>query len=532
MSLTEVAAAAPGPNEQSATAVAAPSGEIDLRRVRRSLIQYAPMICVVAVLCGLGLYFNAKNAPKRFESVATIQISEIPGAGLKEDARLELAGELELATQELVLGSPELSAAVRTKLGIGETADYSVVAEQIQGTAAIDVRAEAGSPELAQALVTEIIDQYSSARGAATQRALETDLASAQSLGVDQQLLVDRYVRELQTLRDSVSEDEQEPRAQIDTIDLLRKEATGRLIELERREQVIEARLANLEVGVDIISLPSFNSFTTNSGPSRAGLLGIILGGVVATLVTLVGSTIRDRVLVAGDVSTIAPNAPLLARVQRGRTHAGFANRSREAFRFVSSAVGGQLADQRPAAIAVVAADHGPGRAWASVHLASALATDGLDVALADFDVYQSRASTLLNVTPEHTTADVLIGDAKAEDSLAEVVLEGGRLRVLGSRPLPKGERSPVSSERAHNVVVDLVANNEFVIIDTPPILTVSDGATTAGVVDWTVLVVTVGLTRRRDVREALELLHQRNVSLLGVVLVSRSITRKTRARK
>ena len=110
-----------------------------------------------------------------------------------------------------------------------------------------------------------------------------------------------------------------------------------------------------------------------------------------------------------------------------------------------------------------------------------------------------------------------------------------GRLQssqVEGLKVLPSGERPPNPSEllgsrRLRGLLDELAKNADVVVIDSPPVLPVTDAAVLAQDVDGVLLVVDAGETKRETVQRAVESLRQVGAYLIGVVL-NRVSTRRS----
>jgi Mrp family chromosome partitioning ATPase len=76
-----------------------------------------------------------------------------------------------------------------------------------------------------------------------------------------------------------------------------------------------------------------------------------------------------------------------------------------------------------------------------------------------------------------------------------------------------------LSTLRTAEVLRTLGEEADYVLVDSPPILPVTDGIVLAGIVDATILVVTANSTTKRQSQRALELLEQVSAPLIGVVL-------------
>ena len=115
-----------------------------------------------------------------------------------------------------------------------------------------------------------------------------------------------------------------------------------------------------------------------------------------------------------------------------------------------------------------------------------------------------------------------MIGKAPVESVLQNA---GRNLAVLTSGPIPPNPSELLISKHAKQVIADLAANVDFTIIDTPPLLPVTDGAELATIADATLLVHRAGKTSRDQAARSIQALEKVGKKPVGVILnmISRS---------
>ena len=90
---------------------------------------------------------------------------------------------------------------------------------------------------------------------------------------------------------------------------------------------------------------------------------------------------------------------------------------------------------------------------------------------------------------------------------------------MLASGPLPPNPSELLASERATEVIRSLAACYDVVLVDSPPVLPVTDAAIISAVADATILVINMGKSTRREISRTVEILHQVHATLIGTVL-------------
>jgi len=93
------------------------------------------------------------------------------------------------------------------------------------------------------------------------------------------------------------------------------------------------------------------------------------------------------------------------------------------------------------------------------------------------------------------------------------------RLSLVGSGPLPPNPSELLASRRMIEVLTSPQSLADIVLVDTPPVLPVTDALVLSGRVDATLMVCVGGATTRKDASRAAELLRKVDAPLLGTVL-------------
>ncbi len=104
------------------------------------------------------------------------------------------------------------------------------------------------------------------------------------------------------------------------------------------------------------------------------------------------------------------------------------------------------------------------------------------------------------------------------EPALADT--EVSQLRVLAAGPLPPNPVALLSHKRLAELLQTLTGEAEYVLVDAPPVLAVTDAALWASQVDGTLLAVTAGRTKREQAQRAKEVLEKVQSNIVGAVLL------------
>ncbi len=256
------------------------------------------------------------------------------------------------------------------------------------------------------------------------------------------------------------------------------------------------------------------------------GAAGLIVGVVFALLRQLLDTRLRSR----EEVEKHLPNTPTVGTISLVRRGAQtrFKAGKRAQLR-VRLSEGGLASEEvralrtnldfvirtRPIVV-VTSAQKGEGKTTVCCALAEAMGETGKKVLLIDADMRRPSTSDYFGVVNGVGLADVLIGRSQLQEAI-QPVADNVNLLVAGS-PAPNPSELAASREMA-----DLLAEQQkaydVVLVDTPPLLPVTDAAVIARVAGGALIVVDSSKQHRGNVIEVIKRLDAAGASTLGVVL-------------
>lgn len=188
-----------------------------------------------------------------------------------------------------------------------------------------------------------------------------------------------------------------------------------------------------------------------------------------------------------------------------------------EAFRSLRTAVLFSTPNAPPRVILMTSAGAGEGKTINSLNLATVLAASGARVLLVDVDLRRPNCHHALGVENGVGLSSFLAGQAE----LASVVrtLESPGLDFIPAGPPPPNPAELIGSARMCETLEQLREAYDFVILDSPPVLPVTDACVLSREADGVVLVVKGHDTPRELVRRARDQLVQAGAHLLGAVV-------------
>jgi capsular exopolysaccharide synthesis family protein len=197
-----------------------------------------------------------------------------------------------------------------------------------------------------------------------------------------------------------------------------------------------------------------------------------------------------------------------------------------EAYRAIRTGILLSTPGAPPQVILFTSGVSGEGKTVTAVNQAVTLVQAGGRVLLIDADIRKPRLHRIFRIPNGSGLSTYLAGQSRIVDSLHEVSLNGetrddiaGKLFVLPSGPLPPNPAELLGSRRMRELLQSLRADFDYIVIDTPPVLPVTDAVVLASFSDGVVLVVRGQVTPVAVSRESRDRLLSVNAKLLGVVL-------------
>ena len=173
--------------------------------------------------------------------------------------------------------------------------------------------------------------------------------------------------------------------------------------------------------------------------------------------------------------------------------------------------------DNPPRVIVVTSAVPGDGKSTVSVNLASSLAAAGQWAILIDCDLRRPVIADIFGMSHDVGLTDVLAGRAELQD-VAHRPSRDVPLAVVGAGRIPPNPSELLGSQRMRDFLAE-ISKSAIVILDSPPVLPVTDAAVLAAGADGVLIVVSSGKTTFDMLQRAIANITRTTGRVLGVVL-------------
>ena len=251
-------------------------------------------------------------------------------------------------------------------------------------------------------------------------------------------------------------------------------------------------------------------------------LLGFGLGIGLASLRRLLDNTVKNEddlqgtpLLAAIGFDILADEKPLVTQIGR------YAART-ESFRTLRTNLQFLRPDSHPQVIVITSALPGEGKSTTALNLAISLAQAGAKTILVEADLRRPKIPLYLEFSNmAEGLSELISGQKKMTREVLKKLIrkDGSGLNVLLSGKVPPNPSELLGSAKFDELIAMLRKQYEFVIIDCPPLLPVTDAAIVAAKADGAVLVLHAGVTKKPHFVGSRDAMTAVGSTILGVVL-------------
>ena len=189
-----------------------------------------------------------------------------------------------------------------------------------------------------------------------------------------------------------------------------------------------------------------------------------------------------------------------------------------EAYRALRTSLVFSSGSEAKRVIAVTSAQPLEGKTTSACNLATVLAFGGARVLLIDADMRRPSVHRTLDLNNSIGLSHLLVGQARVRDVVQRT--SEPNLYIITAGRTPPNPSELLSSERMKRFVSSLSTGPfDWVVIDTPPVLAVTDAVIIAPLVSGVVVVLGAQMTRQRVAERAVEMLRSSRPHILGVML-------------
>ena len=187
-----------------------------------------------------------------------------------------------------------------------------------------------------------------------------------------------------------------------------------------------------------------------------------------------------------------------------------------ESYRSLRTNIQYSSIDKQVKTLVVTSSNAGEGKSTVAGNLAYTFFQSGKRVLIIDCDLRKPSLHRKFNVSNEVGLTDVLVGTSELNKVMKKI---DDNLYLLTTGTLPPNPAEIIGSNTMESFLEECKINFDYIILDTPPILPVTDSKLLAIKADATVLVVRSEISKSKHVSQAFKELEKVNANVIGTIL-------------
>ncbi len=310
--------------------------------------------------------------------------------------------------------------------------------------------------------------------------------------------------------------------------DPLRESLVERQSALKEKLDEVQVEASVTTGGTQLAAPAEVPTSPVQPQPLRNGVLAGALGLGLGLGCAFLFDQLDDRIMSREQLDPLIPDIPILGIVPMARGGTRKEPRpivlsapdapAAEAFRSLRTSLQFLGIGQQSRILQVTSPNVGEGKTTILANLAVAFSQAGQRVAVVSCDLRRPFLHRIFGLDNSVGFTTVVRDPAELKDAMQTVRGAQGLSLLASGPPLPNPSEV-LSYRTAEKVFVTLRDMVDVVLVDSPPLLPVTDAAVLIEKVDAVLLVVASGLTRKRHLHRSLEILKQLKAPVIGMAL-------------
>ena len=499
---------------------------MELKEYFAPLLKWWWLILLSTAIAGISSYLATRQQPLLYRSATALMIGNAIENPNPSTSELMITQQLAAGYVNLA-GRASVQEDVRATLGLNRLPDISV--RQLNNTNIIEILVSDTDPVRAQAVATEMANQII--------------LRSPTSQGNDQSFvneLLSSYESAIVETRDQLAAKQE----LLGTLTSAREIAQTQteIATLEGSLRTMESNYATLlsstqqgaTNAIRVIEPAYLPRFPVNPNNTRTIAIAAGIGFVLAAAAAYVLEYLDDTVKTPTQVTKLT-TLPVLAGIAEFKAERGgqlmTISQPRspisEAFRILRTGIQFTAVDSTNHTVLITSATPGDGKSVIAANLSVVLAQAGHNVLLIDTDLRLPSQQTVFDLPNKRGLTSLLLEFDLAQrdeeihlivnDVVQSTQVEG--LQLLTSGPIPPNPSELLGSKKMKKLLGILSEQYDYLILDSPPMLSVTDSLVLSQQVDGILLVVRANSSRKGQVKQAVEMLRDVRARLIGSIL-------------
>jgi succinoglycan biosynthesis transport protein ExoP len=491
------------------------------------LLRWSWLLILMAALAGGVAYYISSLQTPIYQASAMMMINIAPSSQYDTYTTIITSQQFAGTYAQVMTTRPVLDA-VATRLGL-PAIDASINVKPIENTQLMRVTVQDTDPlrasMIANTLVVvfgEQIQADQATRYADSKRTLEDQLGIVEAqIKTTSEALIALGVDPVTSTGPVGGNPNAAQVAQLETTLAQYRQSYATLLQSYEQVRLAEAQSASSILLKDPAVPPGA---PIQPQPLRSALLaaasGLLLAAGVVFLIEFLDDTIRDPEEIAR--SWGVPVMGIILKYNSGVNELVTTKEPRsptsEAFRSLRTNLQFASAASPIRTLLVTSASPMEGKTTITANLAAVIAQTGRTVVVVDADLRRPRIHKIFQLSNHQGLTDQFLRPMEHLDGVVKPT-EVKDLFAITSGNLPPNPSELLSSEKMSNILKELTKQFNAVLLDTPPTLFVTDALVLASRVDGVLLVVKPSITKRTDLRHAIDQMRRVNANLLGVIV-------------
>ena len=503
--------------------------EIDIREYLAPLRKWWWMIAVTTLIAAVASFFATRQQVPTYRSYTRLAIGSYLESTDVSNNDFTVTRQLATAFVEIA-NQPGFSRDAAEALGLDQL-PRDIDIRQVNDTNFVDITVTDTDPERSMAVAAELARQLS-LRTPTGQDSGDQEFVAG--------LLAD-YQTKIEDTQAQIAAKEEEIGELISARDI--SVATGELNTLENNLQNLTQRYTELlsltqEGATNSVQIvdPATRGTLVNSNSMisviTAAGIGFVLSASAAYLLEYLDDTVKtpDQIMKLGNIPTLAGIAYIdsedkskLVTMTEPRSPTA------EAYRVLRTAIQFSVVDKKNSILLMTSGVPSEGKSTTAGNLAIVLAQAGNNVLLIDGDLRRPSQHNVFNLPNKRGLTSLLlklnVDDSEVEvrnlveDTVQPTQIEGLQIMTCGS--IPPNPSELLGSTKMRHLLEVLDKQYDFVVVDSPPVLSVTDAAVLSALAGTTLVVVRANKSRKEEFKQVVERLEDVNANLAGAVLNS-----------
>lgn len=197
-----------------------------------------------------------------------------------------------------------------------------------------------------------------------------------------------------------------------------------------------------------------------------------------------------------------------------------------EKFRGIRSNIMFSSAEKKIQSLLITSEKPSSGKSTISANIAVIYAQAGYKTLVIDGDMRKPTQHYIFDLPNNSGLSNLIVNKATYTESIKETKVEN--LAILTAGPTPPNPSELIASTQFDEIYNELLSDYDFIVVDTPPVNTVTDAQVYAQTIQNCALVIDVEKNNKNEVKKAKGLLNQAGGKLLGAILNKTAIDKSS----